>query len=302
MPEGAEPRYIHDLGTGRAILLSPHRQARPRNTGPDQDGSADCPFCPGAEAMTPPEVDAVRAPDSAPDTPGWLARAFPNLYPAATWHEVIAEGAAHHTHPADLSHEELTAALQLWQRRIAWLETQPEVACAFLFKNVGAAAGASIAHNHSQLLGLPEIPPRIVQERDACAQACLHCAEIGSAAAEDRVIAADADFVLLCPSTPKLPFETWLLPRDHGSRFCQLDAAAIDRLSTALARAFRALHGAFAGGPFNFWLHRIPDAEFHWHFELQPRIGNVAALELGADMYINALPPAQAAARLAAAL
>ena len=52
------------------------------------------------------------------------------------------------------------------------------------------------------------------------------------------------------------------------------------------------------------WLHRVPQPllhkgeHFHWHFELQPRTGQLAGLELVGDMYINSVPAQAAAQRL----
>jgi UDPglucose--hexose-1-phosphate uridylyltransferase len=290
------PSYHVDPATGRPILVAPHRRNRPMHTDPDQ-ALGPCPFCPGEEHQTPPERDAIRAPGTAPPGPGWRVRAFGNLYPAAEWHEVIAEGAPHETQPGNLDAHLWQDALALWRRRIAHMEAQPGVACAFLFKNVGRAAGASVAHNHSQMLGLPTLPPRLALELAQCqALGCVPCAELADAAREGRVVFAGDHHTVLCPRTPKLPFETWLVPHDHGARF---DDSTRDRdLARVLRAAFAAVDRAFASPPFNSWLHRVPRADFHWHFEFQPRTGFVAGLELGGDMYINSVRPADAAARL----
>jgi UDPglucose--hexose-1-phosphate uridylyltransferase len=45
------------------------------------DARETCPFCEGREGRTPPEVWADRPGGGEPDSPGWLARAVPNLYP-----------------------------------------------------------------------------------------------------------------------------------------------------------------------------------------------------------------------------
>lgn len=291
------PRILHDRGTKRPILMSPGRLNRPRNTGEADDGVTDCPFCEGNEACTTTETDAVRKPGTEPGTPGWQARSFSNIYPAAAWHEVIAEGSRHTAHPAELTPAELLDSLRLYRRRIAAAEAEPEVACAFLFKNVGARAGSSIEHNHSQLLGLPMLPPRLVAEHTANLEhgSCLHCDEIGAAHDEDRVVLQTDQHILLCPSTPKLPFETWLLPTGHANDFD--DTNHDDDLVRAFELSYAALAQSFDHGPFNSFLHRIPDTDFHWHVEFQPRVGQVAALELGADMYINAVTPQDSARR-----
>jgi hypothetical protein len=42
----------------------------------------------------------------------------------------------------------------------------------------------------------------------------------------------------------------------------------------------------------------MPRGRFHWHFELQPRTGQLAGLELGGDMYINSISAAASAENL----
>ncbi len=275
--------------------MAPVRRHRPMHTTSDRRGLS-CPFCPGAEDQTPPEIEAERGPDGR-----WHARAFDNLYPASAVHEVVAEGHHHAEHPADLDLDTWRAVIRLWQRRVAALETRPDVGCTFLFKNVGAFAGASIAHNHSQVIGLPEPPPRIQLEAELAksAASCPWCDEIATAAASNREILTTPNHVALCPSTPKMPLETWLLPRDCADEFLTTD---VDSLAQALHRLFFAVAAHLDRPALNFWLHRLPGAEFHWHFELQPRTGQVAGLEIGGDMYINSFPPAQAARDLRNAL
>lgn len=296
------PRTVVDPTTGRPILLAPKRQKRPMHTGRNASDKR-CPFCTGHEQDTPPEVDAVRAADTGADQPGWSVRAFANLYPATDYHDVIAEGATHREHPCDLDVATFRDAITVWQRRVAAIEAIDDIQCAFLFKNVGARAGASIAHNHSQVIGLPVLPPRLELERARQAEAgrCLICAAMSGDDASERTIIATEHFVALAPDPPKLPFETWLMPRDCGSDFLTADPGA---LAIAMQQWFEALGAALDRPPCNLWLHRIPTAlledgeHFHWHFELQPRTGQLAGLELGGDMYINSVPASTTAQRL----
>ena len=46
------------------------------------DTSRPCPFCPGNEENTPPEILAYRPDGSRPNTKGWTLRVVPNRYPA----------------------------------------------------------------------------------------------------------------------------------------------------------------------------------------------------------------------------
>lgn len=293
------PRTLREPTTGRPVLMAPRRQHRPLLTA----GTASarrCPFCPGHEADTPPEVDAVRAADTPADAPGWNARAFRNKYPANDQHEVIAEGSAHAEQPSALDAGSWRDAVVLWQRRIAALEARPGVHTAFLFKNVGALAGASIAHNHSQVIGLPELPPRLQLElHQAQLGSCPWCASLAQAAADGRLVHRGGAHSVVAPTVPKLPHETWLLPHRCDDDFLTTDAAS---LGAALHALFTAVARGLGQPAFNLWLHRVPGQRFHWHFELQPRTGQMAGLELGGDMYINSLPPRDSAARLRAGL
>jgi UDPglucose--hexose-1-phosphate uridylyltransferase len=67
--------------SGRLVLVAPGRAARPHTNAPDASGAdggpATCPFCPGHEDQTPPEV--YRTGGGAPGGPGWSVRVFPNL-------------------------------------------------------------------------------------------------------------------------------------------------------------------------------------------------------------------------------
>ncbi len=283
-----QPQVLIDPCTGRPILMSPGRQGRPRDTGADAHKAKACPFCEGQEQQTTKEVAALRKDGSKADQPGWTVRAFGNLYPAATCHEVIAEGPTHTTHPCELSANILSDSLQIYRQRMAVMDQHDEVVCSFLFKNVGAEAGSSIAHNHSQLLGLPVMPPRLVAELAQHQNGgCHHCHEITEAKQDGRLIHEGKSHVILSPRAPKLAYEIWLLPKDHGDDFLQ--PGDHEDLVDCLHMLYQKLHEAFGPAPFNHYLHRIVGHDFHWHLELQPRVGQLASLELGGDMYINAV-------------
>ena len=301
-PEPApEPVALREPSTGRAVLLAPGRRRRPKLSGVDASAAA-CPFCPGAEAQTLPERDAVRPPETAADQPGWRVRAFANKYPASPIHEVVVEGPEHHERPAALGPGLWADVVRVWQRRIAAIEATPEVACAFVFKNVGARAGASIVHSHSQVIGLAELPPRLQLERDQAraAAACPWCAALATAEADERLILRERGLAILAPTVPRLAHETWLLPTDCASAF---EAADPDALGWMLDQLFVRVDRQLGEPPLNLWLHRLPASVdpspgLHWHFELQPRFGSLAGLELGAELTINSVPPAESAARL----
>jgi UDPglucose--hexose-1-phosphate uridylyltransferase len=82
----SDPRVRIDQLTGLRTLLAPARADRPGSLQPpehSQDGDdPGCAFCEGHEGETPEEVDAERPAGGEPNTPGWVTRTVPNLYPA----------------------------------------------------------------------------------------------------------------------------------------------------------------------------------------------------------------------------
>src|SRR5512137_1728844 len=79
------PELRKDPVVGRWVIVATERAARPsdfqaRREPPPDPGN--CPFDPGREAMTPPEIFAIRPDGSCPNTPGWVTRVVPNRFPA----------------------------------------------------------------------------------------------------------------------------------------------------------------------------------------------------------------------------
>src|SRR4051812_41731416 len=79
------PELRRDPVTGRWVIISTDRQKRPQDFLFERVAAAGrehCPFCPGHEGLTPPEVLAYRPGGGAPNAPGWDRRVGPNRYPA----------------------------------------------------------------------------------------------------------------------------------------------------------------------------------------------------------------------------
>ena len=205
---------------------------------------------------------------------------MPNLYPAFERQEVVIHSPRHVRSFAELADDEVATVAQAWRER-----AQAEPAGYLLaIVNEGRFAGASLAHSHSQLVWLPDRPPAVTGETGDVA-----------ALLDDHVLAEEDGVVLAVHPAGRVPFELFVAPRAAGGT-----AFADDRLAGALrllreaARRLRALEGPL---PWNAWLHDGP----HWHVELVPRLTQLAGLELGAGIYVNVVPPEEAAARLRSA-
>src|SRR5512136_2546964 len=73
-----------DPVTGRWVIISTERGKRPSDFGLQKVKPKEgfCPFCPGNEDKTPPEILAFRQEGSPRNGPGWRLRVVPNKFPA----------------------------------------------------------------------------------------------------------------------------------------------------------------------------------------------------------------------------
>src|SRR5438477_8058778 len=78
------PELRKDPITDRWVIISTDSARKPtdfvRESLPSVPSGRFCPFCPGNENKTPPEVLAYRD-GSGPNQPGWTLRVIPNKFP-----------------------------------------------------------------------------------------------------------------------------------------------------------------------------------------------------------------------------
>lgn len=266
--------------------------------------------------MTPPEIVALRT-DGRADTPGWEIRVVPNKYPALDplreeggLHEVIIESPDHDARWSTLSEEALGRVLETHRARIEAAAKRESIRYVSVWKNSGYAAGASLAHVHSQLLGLPFVPPKVTAELERLRRyqrqngRCLHCA-MAAEEMEDgqRTILAVGDFVAFAPRASRFPFETWVLPQRHRARFERSTADELRSLARVLGDLTRRLDDRLERPDYNVVLQSAPvrtegSETYHWRFEIFPRLVRVGGLEWGTGIHINHLLPEDAARRL----
>ena len=283
--------------SGETVLIVPGRAGRPGALGRTTRvaDAATCPFCEGHESLTPPEVDALGRRSEAPDTPGWTVRVVPNKYPAFPGHEVVVHGPAHVLSIAEVDPQVWETVLEAWGRRRAFHETAGSAAV-LLVINEGPAAGASLDHSHSQVVPFAEVPPVVAGEQKAFAtgEPCPLCVPAANAIAEHDGL------VTFAPPWSRVPYETWIAPREHEPR-SPLDGAVARALRDAVTR-LRELLGAELA--WNAILHERPAGSgesFHWHIELLPRLTVQASIEIGAGIWVNVVDPARAAEELSGA-
>jgi UDPglucose--hexose-1-phosphate uridylyltransferase len=315
--------------TGGWVAITAGRAARPEaflgDIGPSR-GPLGCPFCPGNEHMTPPEVWADRDPGTEPDHPGWHVRVVPNKFPAfagplnasaakrngsplyrsaptAGVHEVVIHNPDHQATLADLEVPEVARAVAAWRARMAAYRDQA-LGAVLVIVNQGRTAGASLEHPHSQVFATAGRPDRVQAEVDRLAGAdCAACATVAAERDGPRLVSGTGELLTICPWASAAPFEALLLPGAHRPRFEEGDGdddTAVAGALRDLLRRFRGVAGDHA--PYNLVLHSAPPGtdDFHWHLHLLPRLTTFGGFELGTGVIINVVDPDRAAEALRA--
>jgi len=323
------PELRKDPVTSRWVIISTERGKRPSDFSPEppRARSGFCPFCPGNEAKTPPEILAYRPNGGPPNSSGWDLRVVPNKFPALQIegelnrqgegiydkmnglgaHEVIIETPEHEATLATLPEERVEEVLWAFRDRIVDLKKDPRFQYILVFKNHGEAAGASLEHPHCQLIATPIIPKRVREEVDGAREyyrykeRCVYCDMVRQERQErTRLITENDHFVALAPFASRFPFEIWLLPRSHDPYFEDAQKQEYVSLAKALRETLRRMDRVLNNPPYNFIIHNSPlrgddHLHYHWHIEIMPKLTRIAGFEWGSGFYINPTPPEEAA-------
>jgi UDPglucose--hexose-1-phosphate uridylyltransferase len=324
------PELRKDPVTDQWVIIATDRARRPgdfvREPVPTIPSGRICPFCPGNEAKTPPEVLAYRN-GSGPNQPGWSLRVVPNKFPVLGIegelsrqgegifdkmqgigaHEVIIETPEHALSITDLSEKSIEQVLWAFRDRVQDLKNDRRLRYVLLFKNHGEAAGATLEHTHSQLIALPVVPKRVQEEMRGAKkyykfkERCLFCDLIRQETkAAARIVSETDRFVVLEPYAARFPFETWIFPKQHRSHYEDIDAPHLENLAWVLKSTLRKIDKVLERPPYNFLIHTAPLQDsanpfFHWHIEVIPKLTRVAGFEWGTGFYTNPTPPEESA-------
>jgi UDPglucose--hexose-1-phosphate uridylyltransferase len=325
------PEIRIDPLSGHRTIVAGERSRRPggepRCEPPEPIDVERDPFVEGHEDRTPSELYAVRPGGGAPDSPGWIVRVVPNLYPALTpdaaepegprhddgselflarpargAHEVIVNGPQPVLSLAELPAEQVAAAVGVWRERMR--AHYADAAYVQLIVNERREAGASLPHTHAQLYALQFVPADVARERERAGAYTTRT--MGHTLLEDviaeevrigeRMVAIDDEAVLLAPYASRLPFQLMLAPRRPSPRF-ETDGAGAALLHDGLCRLARLLGSS---PPLNLWVRTAPRGvdRFCWRIDIAPRLTHLAGLELSTGLNLNIVAPEHAASLL----
>jgi UDPglucose--hexose-1-phosphate uridylyltransferase len=323
----------------RWVIVAAERGRRPNEFQVESEpaGSAFCPFCPGHEDRTPPEITAWGRPSSAaPNSAGWQGRVVPNKFPALKVegeldpqglgmydkmngvgaHEVIIENPRHDWDMAGAPAEEIAAVLRCYVARLQALKEDKRFRSVTIFRNVGTAAGATLAHSHSQIIALPIVPTQVKAQLDAAQEyfarkgrCVFHDIIRQEEAMNQRVVENNEDFIVLSPYAARFPFELQILPQRGGHDFGLISEAEIEALAGTLSRSLSRIKKLLGSPAYNLMVHTAPlptsqpgygngwstlEQNFVWHIDILPRLTKIAGFEWGTGFYINPVSPESA--------
>ncbi len=332
MAPSYDPETRQDRITNQWVSFAPSRSGRPKHTtpeavppAPDEDPPIEgCPFCPGHEDLLPSVLWEL---DHAGPLP-WRTRAVPNKYAALApertsfdqtcglyrsrasrgRQEVIIDTPRHHQPLAQMPVAHVDAVLQTYLERYHTIRREEDDLIPILFRNHGADAGASIAHPHSQLIA-PDFPPPRIEREERAARAryeelgrCPYCVMIEEELEADaRLVWTSDAFVAFVPYAAEVPYEVWILPRDHEPEFGRLGAEAREDLARGLQGVLKRLRTLLDDPDYNFFVRTALDYEsthpyLHWSLRIRPRTTVQAGYELGTGQRINPSIPERDAA------
>jgi len=329
-----------DITTNEWVIIATDRAKRPHDfvkpakpLPPEFDPK--CPFCPGNESQTPPEVLGYRQGGPA-NSPGWWIRVIPNRFAALSpreasatpkrevenglfrkmdgigKHEVLIETPKHNLYFPNFMDKQAEEVVIALRERYLALRTESNIKVVIIFKNHGDQAGTSLLHPHSQIVATP-IVPQSLRRRLATATryfddngGCLYCDLIQAEfKAARRMVEDGPKFFVMHPFASRSPFETWILPKQHSACFGHLDIDSTKELGRVLKRVLGKIFKLLGNPDYNIVIHTAPVNEeeedyFHWYLRIIPRLSMMAGFEIGSGIFINTGLPEETAEALRA--
>jgi UDPglucose--hexose-1-phosphate uridylyltransferase len=307
----------HDPLLGDDVAIASHRQGRTH-----LPPAEECPLCPSTGAR-PTEI-----PDTSYDVVVFENR-FPSLAGDSGRCEVVCFTPDHGASFADLTDERAALVLDAWIDRTAELSHLPSVEQVFCFENRGAEIGVTLGHPHGQIYAYPFTTPRTVRMLRSTAR---HRAATGrnlfdevlarELADGSRVVLETGAWVAFVPYAAHWPYEVHLYPKRRVPDLLGLDDTAraeFPGVYLDLLRRFDRLFGPEAPPtPYIAAWHQAPFTdpapggtgeladrdEFALHLELftirrtSGKLKFLAGSESGMSVFINDVPPEDAARRL----
>jgi UDPglucose--hexose-1-phosphate uridylyltransferase len=353
--EGIREIRINPIVPTESVLVSTARGLRPRKEEKPLETSAEarvekCPFCKGNEEQTPPTLASW--PSDEQENAEWKIRIVENLFPVLSdrqisknlsfglqhvidgygRHEVVIDHDNHSIHVDAMSQEHICALFKMYRDRMQVLyKSDPRIKYVLVFKNFGPAAGASIAHTHSQIVAMPVVPENVANElhhsykhfhkynqnifshlvdEALTFEATIYDRESGKVRRKidvgQYVIEKTEKFIAIKPFASRFEWEVQIYPLFAQADYLGCNDDDLEDFAYLLKRTMMRLNKVIGGAQYNYFLHSIPHGEefkkhhesYQWHLEICPRTSIPTGFELGSGLFVSTVSPEDAAKQL----
>jgi UDPglucose--hexose-1-phosphate uridylyltransferase len=236
-------------------------------------------------------------------------------------HEVLIENPRHERHLWEATDAEIEQFLLLAAQRIQDLKGDARLKYVSIFKDYGNSAGQEFEHPSSQLTATTFVPRRVLYELRAARdyfeqkERCVFCDIVSQEAKQNqRVIEMRGEFIAIGPFAPRVPYESWILPRSHEAAFERMTVSRpglLRELGALLRRTLRRIRTITE--EFHLVLHTSPnslhaseslgywktiDEDYHWHIEILPVLGGKSKSYTFKEVYYSPVTSEAAVKRL----
>jgi UDPglucose--hexose-1-phosphate uridylyltransferase len=266
-----------DPTRGQWVLVRPKAGTAPEG---------ECPYCPGNEEASAPEIAAYRKDGSGPNAPGWTVRVVPERDPyfRIEW-EVVREGigmfdmitargaselileSPHHDDTlATMDVDQIESVLWMYRDRLLDLKRDGQIRD-ILISRRHKKPGVAAHHPYSRVTAIPIVfdetrrELREAREYYQYKRRCLYCdivrQEVSGA---ERVVRRTNAFAAIVPYAPRGTLETWILPRQHACSYEDaIKPETASELAGLISQYFRALARGFGDPGYEMALHTAPN-------------------------------------------
>jgi UDPglucose--hexose-1-phosphate uridylyltransferase len=283
--------FRQDPLTGDWVLIAPKRGARPNSREKFPFPDHACPFD-GLTSFV--EVIPNKYPAVQPGQCGpIMEQGLFSVAAGVGTHELVITK-DHNRHFANFTNEEMAEVISMYLDRYRNLAQDECNKYITIFHNHGMLAGASIYHNHSQILSTPILPPQIQKMLARPRVSQLLATE------QSRIVCQNDAFVAFCPFASRSPYEINIFPKNSQSNFG--DLSDVTGLASIMREIFVRLDSALEDPDYTYFIHTAPphsgEESFDWHVEIMPRFSPTAGFEFGTGIFINTVDPDDAAQQL----
>lgn len=235
--------------------------------------------------------------------------AIKNLFPAVTMknkkaygtQEVIIDISDPTIRLVDMPEGHFVRLLSMYARRVSAVMQVPNIEYILCFKNEGASAGASIQHEHSQIIASDFIAPPIQEEARLIKayykkhKTNFYADLIKKEKKSRRRVYEDSYMVAFTPYASAFQYEVWIFSKRPVDNITGLNKKEIESLAKILKKILGKLKKL--GLSYNYFTRQIvSDRHQHFCLKIEPRGSIWGPIELDAGLIINPVPPETAAA------